>query len=76
MYNTDLFTVSYMCILQFWLHVAKVGVDATLSGNCVTSGGEQFCDDSGFESFLNFENKRENKLLFVFCVMKSVVQVS
>jgi hypothetical protein len=42
-----------------WLHVAKCGVDTTLSGNCVTSGGEQFCDDGGFEAFLNFENKRE-----------------
>ena len=73
MYNTDPFPVSYMCILQFWLPVAKVGVDATLSGNCVTSGGEQFWDDGGFEAFLNFENKRENKSLFVFCGMKSVV---
>jgi len=36
-----------------WLHVAKGCVDATLSGNCVTSGGEQFCDDGGFEAFLN-----------------------
>ena len=40
-----------------WLHVAKGGVDATLGGNCVTSGGEQFCDDGGFEAFLSFEKK-------------------
>lgn len=33
------------------LHVAEGGVDATLSGDCVRTGGEEFCDDGGFEAF-------------------------
>lgn len=35
------------------LHVAESGVDATLSGDCVRSGGEEFCDDGCFEAFSN-----------------------
>ena len=33
-------------------HVAKSGIDAALGGHSVATGGEQFGDDSGLESFL------------------------
>jgi hypothetical protein len=33
------------------LHVAQGCIDATLSGDCVRTCGEEFCDDGSFEAF-------------------------
>ena len=51
-------------------------VDATLGGNCVTSGGEQFCDDGGFEAFLNVELKEKiNYCLFFVSKFNGVISI-